>query len=183
MKVVIGLGNPGEKYKKNRHNAGWLFLDFILGDVNWHLSKRFNALVYEEHGVIFIKPLTFMNNSGYSAYKTLDYYGLLSKRLGGLINKKDQDLSSTLLVVQDELDLNFGVAKLSLDSQSAGHKGISSIIEQLKTKNFKRLRLGIKNEDLRTKIPTEKFVLQNFSNEELSKLKIISIANKEIIFD
>lgn len=182
MKIIIALGNPGEKYKKSRHNAGWLFLDFLLGDVSWRLNKRFNALTYEENNVMFIKPLTFMNNSGYSAYKVLNYYGLLSKRLGGLLNKKGQDLNESLLVIQDELDLNFGQTKISSDSQSAGHKGIESIIQQLKTKKFQRLRLGIKNEDLKNKIPAEKFVLQNFSSDELSVLKKIAETHKELIF-
>jgi PTH1 family peptidyl-tRNA hydrolase len=182
MKIVVALGNPGEKFKNTRHNAAWLLLDYLLGDVHWRLSKRFNALIYEEGPIVFVKPLTFMNNSGYSAYKTLNYYGLLSKRLGGLINKREQDLTSTLLVIQDELDLNFGDVKVSTNSQSAGHRGVASIIEQLKTKNFTRLRLGIKNEDLKTKIPAEKFVLQNFSAKELDDLRIISQNNKQIIF-
>lgn len=181
MKIIIALGNPGEKYKKTRHNAGWLFLDLMLGNVSWQINKRFNALIHENNGIIFVKPLTFMNNSGYSAYKILNYYGLLTKRLGGLLNKKDQDLNNVLLVIQDELDLNFGQTKLSTDSQSAGHKGIASIIQQLKTKRFQRLRIGIKNENLKNKIPAEKFVLQNFSTEELEGFKKIVENNKQLI--
>lgn len=181
MKIVIALGNPGEKYKKTRHNAGWIFLDLMLGDVSWQLNKRFNALIHEKNGIIFVKPLTFMNNSGYSAYKILNYYKLLNKRLGGLLNKKNQDLNSVLLVIQDELDLNFGQTKLSSDSQSAGHKGVASIIQHLKTKKFQRLRIGIKNENLKNKIPAEKFVLQNFSTEELNELQRIVKNNEQLV--
>lgn len=169
MKLVIGLGNPGDKYKKNRHNAGWLFLDNITDGAVWKENKKFQALICEKDGTMFVKPLTFMNNSGESVLKIMSYYKLIPKKLG-LFNKKDQDLTNVLTVIQDELDLNFGSFKISNNSGSAGHRGIASIINHLKTQKFQRVRIGIKNEDLKNKIPTEKFVLQNFSQEEMSKL-------------
>jgi len=170
MRIIIGLGNPGDKYRHTRHNAGWLFLDYLFPEATWRESSKFNALIYEIDDLIVAKPLTFMNNSGICVRKLLDYYSLLPKSLG-LFAKKNQDLSPTLTVIQDELDLNFGEIKLSLNSGSAGHRGINSLISHLKTKNFTRLRIGIKNELLRTRIPADKFVLQNFSQTELSKLK------------
>lgn len=173
MKIIVGLGNPGEQYKNTRHNAGWIFLDGLLGDVKWSENKKFNALIHEDGDCLFIKPLTFMNESGSSVRKVLDYYGLLPKNFG-LIGKKDSDLNDVLTVIHDELDLDFGTYKVATDSGSAGHRGVQSIIDHLKTKKFTRLRLGIKNELLRTHIPPEKFVLDNFSREEKEKLKGLS---------
>jgi len=177
MKIIAGLGNPGEKYQKSRHNAGWIFLDNLIKNPNWRENKKFKALIHEKGEFLFVKPLTYMNESGYSLRKIMDYYGLIPKRIGlfnkriGLFNKKNFDLTESLLVIQDELDLDFGTTKISTNSGSAGHKGIESIISHLNTNNFKRLRLGIKNNLLKTRIPADKFVLQPFSHEELEALK------------
>jgi len=170
MKVVVGLGNPGEQYKKSRHNIGFMFLDFIAGEkADWKFDKKFNALILEEADRVLIKPLTFMNNSGMAVRAFLDYYKLLPKKLG-LFTGKNNDLTSILTVVHDDLDLDFGRVKVSVNSSSAGHRGIESIISHTKTKNFKRIRFGINNE-FRSKISAEKFVLQNFSSDELDSLK------------
>ncbi len=170
MKVVVGLGNPGEQYKKSRHNIGFMFLDFIAGEqADWKFDKKFNALILEEADKVLIKPLTFMNNSGMTVRSFLDYYKLLPKKLG-LFTGKNNDLTSILTVIHDDLDLDFGRVKVSINSSSAGHRGIESIISHTKTKNFKRIRFGINNE-FRSKIPAEKFVLQNFSSSELDSLK------------
>jgi len=169
MQIVVGLGNPGEQYKNTRHNAGWLALDNWLGGVKWTENKKFSALTYEDGERLFVKPLTFMNRSGETVQKILDYYKLRPKNLG-ILNKKDADLSDCLIVVQDELDLNFGDWRLSTDSASAGHRGIQSIIDHLKTKKFQRIRIGVKNELLRNPIPPDKFVLQPFSAAERKRL-------------
>lgn len=169
MIVVVGLGNPGEKYRYTRHNIGWLALDFWLGDVSWSTNKRFNALTYQTNTHLFIKPLSFMNESGQPVRKALDYYGLIPKNFG-LLQKKNANFNDSLIVVHDELDLNFGTWKVSPDSQSAGHRGVQSIIDHLKTQKITRLRLGIKNDLLRTKIPADKFVLQTFNHDEIAAL-------------
>lgn len=169
MKIIVGLGNPGAQYKNTRHNIGWLALDNLLGEVKWSENKKFQALIYEANDLLFVKPLTFMNNSGQSVQKILDYYKLRPKNLG-LINKKDADLSEILMVIHDDLDLNFGDCRLASDSGSAGHRGVQSIIDYLKTKKFHRLRLGIKNNLLRTHIPPDQFVLQAFQAEEQKNL-------------
>lgn len=170
MRIIIGLGNPGEKYQHTRHNAGWIFLDSLYPEAVWRESAKFKALIYETGDLMVVKPLTFMNDSGFCIRKIMDYYSLIPKNLG-LFTKKDQDLKKTLAVIQDELDLNFGDLKISVNSNSAGHRGVDSIISHLKTKKFLRLRIGIKNENLRLHIPADKFVLQNFSKEELIKLR------------
>jgi PTH1 family peptidyl-tRNA hydrolase len=170
MQIIIGLGNPGPKYANTRHNAGWLALDYIAGSDNWKKEKKFNALVKEKPGYLYIKPLSFMNESGESAYKAMNFYKLIEKHfLGG--TKKEQNLQDCLYVIQDDLDLDLGTWKISQDSRSGGNKGIQSIISQLKTQKFTRLRLGIKTEALRNPLPADKFVLQRFGTNELDLLK------------
>jgi PTH1 family peptidyl-tRNA hydrolase len=172
MKMIIGLGNPGERFDQTRHNAGWLALDYLVGKDNWILEKKFNALIKKEGGNIYLKPLSFMNKSGDSAYQALRYFQLLERSFAFFL-KKEQDLTQTLAVLHDDLDLALGTWKISQDSRSGGNKGIQSIINVLKTQKFQRLRLGIKTEMLRNPIPAEKFVLQKFSDTELAELKKI----------
>jgi len=107
--------------------------------------------------------------SGESLRAALDYYKLIPKTFG-IINKKNVDLSSVLKVIHDDVDLDFGRVKMVKNSGSAGHNGLKSIINHLKTQNFSRIKIGIKNSFLKNPIPTEKFVLQNFSQEEILKL-------------
>lgn len=166
MQIIVGLGNPDAKYALTRHNAGWLALDNLIGSDNWRVEKKFNALSKENNGIIYIKPLTYMNNSGESVYKILQYYHLLAKKFGCLL-KKEQNLQDILFVIQDDLDLPLGTWKLSHNSRSGGNKGIQSIINHLKTQNFTRLRLGIKTDALHQLLPADKFVLQKFKAEEL----------------
>ncbi len=175
MKIIVGLGNPGEQYKNTRHNIGWLALDNYLGKVNWLENKKFKALFYEADNCLFVKPLSFMNNSGQVVQKILNYYKLLPKSLG-IIKKRDSDLNDVLTIIHDDLDLDFGDIRKVTDSGSAGHRGVTSIINYLKTKKFTRIRLGIKNELLKTRIPADKFVLQPFNQKERTGL--IEIFNK-----
>lgn len=169
MNIIIALGNPGKEYEKTRHNAGFLFFDFFLEkDVAWEYNKKFNADVCYKNNTYFVKPRTFMNNSGLSLRAFMDYYKLLPKKMG-LFPVKDLDLSEVLTVVHDDLDIDIGKYKISINSSSAGHNGVQSIINHLKTKNFKRIRIGVKNE-FKKNIPAEKFVLQRFSKEDFSRL-------------
>ncbi len=179
LKVIIGLGNPGEQYKLTRHNAGFMAVDALaerLGLV-WETNKKFKAETAKGQNLILIKPQDFMNNSGFSVSAVFQYYKLLPKKLG-IIKIKNADLSNTLTVIHDDLDIELGKYKISVDSRSAGHRGVESIINHLKTKNFKRIRIGIKTPHLE-KIPADKFVLQKLNDEEKNIihrliLKIIS---------
>ena len=171
MKIIVGLGNPGAQYDKTRHNVGFKILDSIVGEANWHLDKKFNAYVCEKNGDLFIKPLTFMNKSGESVAAVLNYYHLIPKKLG-IFKTKDADLTEILTVVHDDLDVDLGKFKIALNSSSAGHNGVQSIINYLKTKNFKRIRVGVRTE-LRAKMPADKFVLGRFSEEELKNINTL----------
>ncbi|MDD4902328.1 MAG: aminoacyl-tRNA hydrolase [Patescibacteria group bacterium] len=170
MKIIVGLGNPGQEYENTRHNSGFMLVDKLAADAGatWKFNKHFKAELAESRGVFFVKPQTFMNESGVAVALVLSYYKLLPKTLG-ILKAKGADLSQILTVIHDDLDIEFGTYKISVDSRSAGHKGVQSIIDHLKTKNFQRIRLGIKSAD-RGQIPADKFVLMKFSNEEKEKI-------------
>ena len=173
MKLIIGLGNPGEKYEKTRHNTGFLAIDKIADNFQFPSSefhRTFNAEISEDminsEKVILVKPQTFMNNSGVTVKAMLDYYGI------GIEN---------IIVIHDDLDITIGEYKISKNRGSAGHRGVQSIMSYLGTEDFTRVRIGIGinykglavlfEEDDRKKIPIEKFVLQRFSDEGMIELK------------
>lgn len=167
MKIIVGLGNPGEKYNNTRHNAGFMTLNFFAKKENlvWKFDKKFNISFIKHKDTFFIKPLTFMNNSGQAVALFMNYYKLLPKKIG-LIKQKNSDLSQILTVIHDDLDIKLGKYKISIDSRAAGHNGVQSIIDHLKTKNFTRIRIGIKNHKPE-QMPVEKYVLQDFDEEEM----------------
>lgn len=169
-KIIVGLGNPEKQYQTTRHNAGFIAVDALAKQLGltWQNNKKFSAEIAKNNEVILIKPLTYMNNSGQAVQAVLSFYKLLPKKFG-LFTNKGSVLSSILTVIHDDLDIDFGKYKISVNSRSAGHRGVESTINHLKTKNFTRIRIGIKNSIL-PKIPLEKFVLQNFSQEELISL-------------
>lgn len=157
MVLIIGLGNPGKKFLNTRHNIGFQFLDYLhtLGDFSWwEEKKRFKSLVAK--GVLFgkpvilVKPQTFMNNSGEAVLKLVKNYKV---RI------------SNIWVVHDDIDLPLGSLKIVKNRGAAGHKGVQSIIDNLKTKNFVRFRVGIKPLK-KIKIDKKDFVLKNFNSQE-----------------
>jgi len=170
MNLIIGLGNPGKKYRSTRHNIGFMVLDELARQHNlsWQEDTKNKALIAKGTDYVLVKPQTFMNLSGETVAKLLRYYHLLPRTIFG--TKKDSVLTSVLTVIHDELDLPFGKYKVANNSSSAGHNGVQSIIDHLKTKNFQRLRIGINNES-RKNIPGDKFVLQRFSDDELTQVK------------
>jgi PTH1 family peptidyl-tRNA hydrolase len=134
IKLIVGLGNPGQQYEKTRHNAGFLFLDFLAQELGctWSNQSRFQGLFAEGNiansKVMLLKPGTFMNRSGQSVGKIARYYKILPEEI---------------LVVHDELDFNPGVVKLKKDGGHAGHNGLRDVIAHLGSKEFYRLRIGI----------------------------------------
>ncbi len=165
MKLIVGLGNPGEQYKHTRHNAGFLALDFILkegdGFMTTRPSREFKSemFTWQQDGkkVIFLKPQTFMNDSGQALEIICNFYKM--------------DLAKDLLVIHDDSDLPFGAIRATDSSSSAGHNGVQNIIDNLGTQDFHRIRIGVETRTTRDDIPTDAFVLQNFSDDELSKLQ------------
>lgn len=158
MKIIVGLGNPGEKYTHTRHNAGFLAIDnFLQGKNVIGCASKFDAQVCEYHEgaqkLYFIKPQTFMNNSGKAIKEFLQFYKV--------------DPTTELLVVHDDKDLAFGTIKHTISSSGAGHNGVQDIINELGTQEFNRIRIGVESREPGSPIPTDVFVLQNFSDEEL----------------
>lgn len=133
MKLVVGLGNPGEEYQNTRHNTGFIVLDFILGKkVEWRESSG-TKLFYYKGSVAgketeYIKPTTFMNNSGVAVLHVKQKHKL---------NLKD------IIVIHDDIDLPLGKMKISFNKSSGGHNGLESIIKKLKSQEFLRIRVGI----------------------------------------
>ncbi len=182
MNIIVGLGNPGKKYENTRHNAGFIALDFLAEKYNlkWRTEKNFQAMTAKQNDLLLVKPLTYMNNSGQAVSAVLNYYKLLPRKFG-FLKEKDADLKNILTVVHDDLDIPLGEYKTSFNSGSAGHKGVQSIINHLKTKMFSRVRIGIKP-DFKNKLEKEEvsgYVLKKFSKEDLNKIKDI-IKNLEI---
>ena len=169
MILIIGLGNPSQIYLKTRHNFGWTILDLLqkkwkeeYGFSDWEESKKFKAKtskgVFENKTVILAKPLTFMNLSGQSV-KSLIFYRK--------IEFKD------LMVIHDDIDIPLGKIKIVKNRGTAGHKGVQSIISELGTKNFIRIRIGIKPEKGKPK-DIDKFVLLKFGGKEEGIVKKIT---------
>jgi len=162
MKLIIGLGNPGKEYENNRHNVGFMVVDkvaqklkikeFIYGKNAKALYARTNLKGQE---IEFIKPQTYMNNSGSSVIYAY---------------KKHSLSPDDLFVVHDDLDLPLGGYKIQKSKGPKDHKGLLSIYEELATRDFWHVRMGVDNRGLDTRIPGEKYVLQDFSEEELEVL-------------
>jgi len=155
MKVIVGLGNPGKEYELTRHNIGFIVLDNYLGDVSW--KEEHNALIFEKRvnneKVLFVKPLTFMNNSGEAISKILSYY------------KIDTD---NILVIQDDIALPLGKSRIKYESSDGGHNGIKSIINNLGTNKFFRLKIGLAKEN--DNIDTISYVLGKLTAKEKDQM-------------
>ncbi len=162
--LIIGLGNPGEKYKNTRHNIGFRIINEFKEKNNFpefEFSKKFNALVSENtisgKKIILVKPQTFMNESGKSVKSLINFYKISNKNL---------------IIINDDIDLLLGKIKIVKNRGSAGHKGVESIIKEIGTKNIIRFRIGILPLKGKPKNP-ERFVLQEFSKEEIKTVEEI----------
>ncbi len=158
MLMIVGLGNPGKKYKNTWHNLGFLVIEEFKNRnnfSNFRLSKKPQAKISKgklaNQKIILAKPQTFMNNSGKSVKDIVNFYKLSNP--------------SNLWIVHDDVDLPLSKIKISKKRGAAGHKGVESIIEQLKTKRFIRFRIGIKPKKGKPK-NINKFVIQKFKKEE-----------------
>ena len=163
MKLIVGLGNPGDKYNQTRHNLGFMVLDKIIEKIKdknsnmmpFRLENQFEADITQtggigENRIVFAKPVTFMNNSGNSVSKLLSYYKIA----------KDD-----LLVISDDIDLPTGNFRIRTEGSSGGHKGVESIINQIGDNRFLRIKIGI-GSNRNQNIPSEKYVLEKFPDSE-----------------
>lgn len=156
MFLVAGLGNPGKKYEKTRHNLGFLAVEEIRAKIQseaFQDNPRFKAEISRNDDVILVKPNTFMNASGQAVRAVCDFYKVLLE---------------TVIVIHDDLDLPLGEIRLKNGGGSAGHHGVDSLVVSLGSPNFWRLRLGI-GRDLR--LDPEKYVLSPFLESEKAAVK------------
>lgn len=160
MKLFVGLGNPGDKYKNTRHNVGFIILDEFANEMgfDWIEDKKFKCLKAEYNGNYYIKPQTFMNNSGDSVSLFANFFKI-----------KPDDIT----VIHDDVDLEFTRIKMQKGSSSAGHRGVESIIDKLGTSEYYRIRIGI-GRDENKKIATDDWVLMDLTDEDLARIKEIA---------
>ena len=159
--LVAGLGNPGPSYAGNRHNAGYLAADVLAARAGVRFrAGKFRAMAAEGRvagfGVIFVKPLTFMNDSGVAVAGTGGYY-----RLG----------AGQTVVIHDELDLPFGAIRLKRGGGDNGHNGLRSVTAHLGTREYYRVRIGIGRPPGR--MDPAAYVLRNFSAAERKELPLV----------
>ena len=159
--LVIGLGNPGRDYEMTRHNIGFLVVDRLAKRWGVEITKyKFKALIGEyrkpQVKVVLIKPQTFMNLSGNAVRSLVQFY---------------KPVSEQVLVIFDDLDLPFGSIRIRKSGGSSGQKGMKSIIEQLGTEEFPRIRVGIGRPP--GKMDSVDFILDKFRNSESSDLDFI----------
>ena len=177
MKLIIGLGNPGEKYINTRHNLGFKIIEQFLKDFQsakntlWEDSKKFKSEIVQiewqpRHGslekVILAKPQTYMNNSGLAVQLLTTYYKLLT---------------TDIWIIHDDIDLPLGNMKIRFGGASAGHHGVESIMKHLNTDKFWRFRMGTGIQSSKLKVKSlklknvEDFVLSGFTGGEKGKVK------------
>lgn len=168
MKLIIGLGNPGDKYTKVRHNLGFLVLDeyakmYVKSEIAWEGNTKLKSQILKlDQTLWLVKPQTFMNNSGMAVSELVNYYKVVPE---------------DIIIVHDELDLPLGKIKVRIGGAAAGHHGVESVIDKLGTDQFIRVRLGIGNlrsmsgERKGTHFNAEHYILEPFMPNERSKVK------------
>lgn len=191
MFLIVGLGNPGEKYVRTRHNAGFLVVDELLKDVSWNKDKYAEVDYWQGEfagfTTLFVKPYTYMNLSG--------------KAVREMMDRDDIDMNR-LVVVYDDIDLPIGEYKISFDRGAGGHNGIKSVMSELEDKAFLRIRIGIAPTDDEAKTSkgsspdaskeasrgrvirpsdTASFVLKEFSKTDLEKIINLTPTIREIL--
>ena len=157
MKLIVGLGNPGNQYNFTRHNVGFLVLDyyFKIRGLKWNETPKFGAIYKKVDDVIFIKPQKYYNETGKVVAEYARYYKVTT---------------SNILVICDNFDLEFGKVRYRATGAAGGNNGLKSIDAALKNADYPRIRVGTENLELRSKMEAIDFVLSKFTPEEKAKL-------------
>ncbi len=157
MWLVVGLGNPGSKYSRTRHNIGFQVLDELAKRHGLEFREKADYRIctgsMEGDEIVLVEPLTFMNRSGTAVRKIAGKFFVPPEHV---------------IVVHDDLDLETGVLKIRRKGSSGGHRGIESVIQSLGTKDFVRVKIGIGRSGV---VPAEKYVLSKFTGAELPSVK------------
>lgn len=171
MYLIAGLGNPGKEYQNTRHNVGFMTLDVIAEKLATKINKvKFKGLIgqsmYAEKKVQLLKPQTYMNLSGQSVVDVLNFFKIPTNQL---------------IVIHDDMDLPLGRLRIKPEGSSAGHRGMDSIIYQLSSDKFARVRIGIGRPE--GEKDSVGHVLGKFYNEEIEKIKaVIETAAEAALF-
>jgi PTH1 family peptidyl-tRNA hydrolase len=172
VKLIAGLGNPGEKYRHTRHNAAFLILDNLAGSLNSEFNIKtpsYEAMVSKsgEEEFILLKPMTYMNRSGGAIAEFFnDYEGEISD----------------LLIIVDDFNIPLGTIRVRRKGTDGGHNGIADIISQFGTDDFPRMRIGIGPDEPPSKEEFIDFVLDDFTEPEMTILEKMMPVYKDCIF-
>lgn len=168
MHLIVGLGNPGKRYEKTRHNVGFMAVDLLhrsldnAGVSAWELSSKFNAAIaggtVNGTKIILAKPMTFMNSSGEAVQLIAHYYKIPAK---------------DIIVVHDDKDLQLGEYKIQKNRGHAGHNGVRSITELIGSADYTRVRIGIASANNKKMTDVPAFVLEKFGLLERKKIQTI----------
>jgi PTH1 family peptidyl-tRNA hydrolase len=170
MKLIVGLGNPGNDYNNTRHNVGFMTVDYLARHLGIDINVKWNNSLYAQTNingekVMLLKPLSYINLSGEVISSFIKYFK---------ININD------ILVINDDLDLPIGSYKLKSHGSSGGHNGLKNIELHLGTDEYKRLKIGISNNK---NIDTKDYVLGKFSQDEKEKIDDVVKIAKDILID
>ena len=166
MKLIVGLGNPGKEYENTRHNMGFFFIDNYAKSKNIEIkTKKFNGLLTEfvdkNEKIILLKPQTYMNLSGESVRKVMDFYKIST---------------NDILIISDDLDLPIGNYRLK--GSCGGHNGLRNIEQHIDTQNYKRLKIGISKDN---EVDTKDYVLSKISKKDKELLELMIPTINEIL--
>ncbi len=184
MKLIVGLGNPGEKYEKTHHNLGFMVIEKFLKDFEpvrktvWENQNKFKSDIVQlewqpQHGslekVILARPKTYMNNSGMAVRLISDFFKINS---------------SNIWIVNDDIDLPLGAMRIRFGGASAGHHGVDSVISSLGTDKFWRFRMGIGNQKSTLRLRSGREIKNQpfgFAQGEKSKMTIIKNVDELVL--
>jgi len=165
MKIIVGLGNPGNNYSSTKHNFGFWVIDKIVEQRSLKYKAGKGEYVFaQSNKYMYVKPTTYMNNSGIAIKQFLDYYKLNT---------------DNLIIIYDDIDIELGRIKFRAKGSAGGHNGIKSIIYHLKTDTFDRLKIGIAT-SMKMK-PSEEYVLKSFPKKYNNLItEVLDITNSGI---
>lgn len=172
MIIIACLGNPEKKYTKTRHNIGFITGNIIADNYTISINqKNFKAATgtgkINGKDVLFLQPQTYMNNSGISVKKALDFY---------------KSNLSQLITIHDEIELSFGDIRHKYGGGHKGHNGLRSIIQQTGSPDFHRIRFGVGRPE-NPRIPVADYVLSNFSSEEMNKIPELAVIVSDLLIN
>lgn len=170
MKIIIGLGNPGNKYQNTRHNAGYMFVDALREFLGW--DKYWDVKDWEDDNdlkswickisgasdnrVLLVKPMVFMNESGVSAKLVLAKYNI--------------DIKKDLVLVHDDLDIELGRYKIQKQVAPRDHKGVRNVEMMIERTDFMRVRIGVDNREGDRSVPSDEYVIAKMAENEVELL-------------